>query len=739
MNDPSLPGFVNSAQHLLAELQRLELLLRREVLRLRAANLIVEDPLRGLYIPDAQVEAMFDAWREPDDSKRDDAALNSVQALRTRAEQLRVSNAQRARAGLAAGVDLPLARLERLFGLTPFEVDVILIAAAPELDRGYETLYAYVQNDVTQKRPGVDLALKLLCTTFEERLAQRAVFDANGVLVRERLIRLMDYPDDREPALPARFIKIDSRLVDWLLGRDAIDARLSPFTRRIVPSTQLSDLAAPETLQAQLAHAIEYLADGGAAFFSGPYGVGKQAAAEAICAARGCSLLVADVRLALAGDAPFAETLALLRREALLQGAGLYLNHCETLLDDEEPSSRAHRLTLARELARPGLLVCLGSTTAWQIDDVWRAAHWLKFEFALPDFSLRLQTWNEAFQIDRRCLAGDVDLAAVANKFVLSAGQIRDAVREAERIVAVRSRDQRHISLNDVHAAARAQSNAGLSRLAQKIEPVYGWSDLVLPPRPMRQLRAVCASVQYRHIVYTRWGFNGRSAMGKGVNVLFSGASGTGKTMAAQILASELKLDLYRIDLSSVVSKYIGETEKNLSRIFREAQASNAILFFDEADALFGKRSEVKDAHDRYANIEVAYLLQKMEEYEGVVILATNLSKNLDDAFARRMQHTIEFPFPDATYRERIWRGVFPSGAPLAETIDFGFLARQFELAGGNIRNVAVAAAFMAAEANGAIGMDHLILATAREFQKMGRLPAQSDFRHYYELVREQG
>ncbi len=252
----------------------------------------------------------------------------------------------------------------------------------------------------------------------------------------------------------------------------------------------------------------------------------------------------------------------------------------------------------------------------------------------------------------------------------------------------------------------------------------------------MRQLRDVCASEKYRQVVYATWGFDQRLTLGKGLNTLFCGSSGTGKTMAAGILAGELGLDLYKIDLSIVVSKYIGETEKQLSQVFREARSSNAILFFDEADALFGKRSEVKDAHDRYANVEVAYLLQKMEEYEGIVILATNFRKNMDDAFTRRMHHIVEFPFPDAEYRERIWKGIIPAGAPLAGDVDFGFLARQFELAGGNIRNVAVAAAFLAAEEGCPICMEHFIVATARELQKTGKLPSRSEFREYYELIR---
>jgi SpoVK/Ycf46/Vps4 family AAA+-type ATPase len=292
------------------------------------------------------------------------------------------------------------------------------------------------------------------------------------------------------------------------------------------------------------------------------------------------------------------------------------------------------------------------------------------------------------------------------------------------------------MAMETLEAAARSQSNHGLRRLAQKISTHHDWPALVLPSHALRQLRDVCSAEKYRQVVYAQWGFDQRLIMGKGLNTLFCGASGTGKTMAAGILARELGLDLYKIDLSIVVSKYIGETEKQLSQIFREAASSNAILFFDEADALFGKRSEVKDAHDRYANVEVAYLLQKMEEYEGIVILATNFRKNMDDAFTRRMHHIVEFPFPDAEYRERIWKNIIPSRAPLAGDVDFGFLARQFELAGGNIRNVAVAAAFLAAEEGSPMRMEHFIVATARELQKVGKLPSRSEFRDYYELIR---
>jgi SpoVK/Ycf46/Vps4 family AAA+-type ATPase len=283
--------------------------------------------------------------------------------------------------------------------------------------------------------------------------------------------------------------------------------------------------------------------------------------------------------------------------------------------------------------------------------------------------------------------------------------------------------------------AARAQSDQSLGALATKVKTIHSWDDLILPRLTMQRVKEITAAIRNRHVVYSEWGFEKRIAAGLGLKVLFSGPSGTGKTMTAGVIARDLALDLYKIDLSGIVSKYIGETEKNLDRIFRAAQCSNAILFFDEADALFGKRSEVKDAHDRYANIEVAYLLQKIEEYAGVVILASNLSKNIDEAFSRRMHYVVEFPLPDETHRERLWRGMFPAEVPLAQDVDFQFLARQFAIPGGDIRNVALEAAFLAAQNGKIVTMKQLATALARQMIKQGRIPSATDFKQYHSLA----
>jgi SpoVK/Ycf46/Vps4 family AAA+-type ATPase len=733
----SAEAFADPAEHLWAELERLDLLLERETLSLRARKLINESEFRGLYLSEAQVDALINRnghGRGAQPERQD------LQDLTAAIEKKRTEIDARVQASLRAGRQLPLVRLSRLFALTPFETATLLLSIAPELDQKYATLYAYVQNDVTKKHPTVDLALNLFCRTRDERLQERASFASDGALFRHQLLRIFDDPQDREPTLLSRFMKADGRATDFLLGHDRIDERLQAFTERGGGNLAalLGEQALPAELKTKLSRAAQASSGKGAVFlFHGPYGVGKRAAAEAICAEQETPLLIVDLRQALASEQSFALSISLLRREATLRQAALYLNHLEVLLTDEA-SMKERLLILAHELlAQHDGLIFLGSEAAWHPVGLWQETCFLSFRFPLPEFPLRLKLWKQALSGCGYRLEPGVDVATVAGKFILSGGQIMDAVREVTHLLKLRAVKRQRISLDDLHRAARDQSNQSLSRLAQKIEPVYTWKDIVLPPRAMQQLREVCISVKYRHVVHSEWGFDGKLSLGKGLNVLFSGPSGTGKTMAAQILAHELSLDLYKIDLPSVISKYIGETEQNLSRIFREAESSNAIIFFDEADAIFGKRSEVKDAHDRYANIEVAYLLQKMEEYEGIVILATNLSKNLDEAFARRMRHSVEFPFPDAAYREHIWRNIFPGKAPLASDVDLGFLSSQFELSGGNIRNVALAAAFLAAEAGGEICMEHLILSTSREMQKIGKLPSKASFRHYYELIRE--
>src|SRR6185369_12472467 len=347
------------------------------------------------------------------------------------------------------------------------------------------------------------------------------------------------------------------------------------------------------------------------------------------------------------------------------------------------------------------------------VDHRWRPLRRtvLSIDARKPTADEQREIWEQA--VGEEAAQGlNGELRSLVTQFNLNGPAIRASVIEASNNAGSES------SLaSELWNASRAQARLRLDDLAQRIEPIAKWQDLVLPAEELGQLREIGAHVAHRTTVYDSWGFGAISARGLGISALFAGSSGTGKTMAAEVLANALSLDLYRIDLSSVVSKYIGETEKNLRRVFDAAEDGGAILFFDEADALFGKRSEVRDSHDRYANIEVSYLLQRMEAYRGLAILTTNLKTAVDTAFLRRLRFIIQFPFPDAAHRAQIWRNIFPVETPV-EAIDFTRLAR-LSIPGGNIRNIALHAAFHAAEAGDVVTMAHLARAARGEYTKL--------------------
>jgi SpoVK/Ycf46/Vps4 family AAA+-type ATPase len=358
----------------------------------------------------------------------------------------------------------------------------------------------------------------------------------------------------------------------------------------------------------------------------------------------------------------------------------------------------------------------------WRPEDVDRNRNLFWLHFPMPSYAERKTLWLQFLGQD--ATSGILNLDDIAGQFSLTTGQIRDIVAAA-RDAAVQ--EHRPVENQDIFATARAYSSSGLNKLAKKIKPRYTWADIILPDDQRAMLHELVATVRGRPKVLEEWRVGQKLASSAGVTALFAGPPGTGKTMAAEVIAGELGLDLYKIDLSTVISKYIGETEKNLEKIFQEAESSNAILFFDEADSIFGKRSEVRDSHDRYANIEISYLLQRMEAYDGVTILATNLGANLDEAFTRRLNFSIDFPFPEEKERLRIWQSLFPSAVPRADNLDLTLMARRFKLAGGNIRNVLMSAAYLAAADGGTVTMAHLLHGARRELQKMGRLVNEND------------
>ncbi len=628
--------------------------------------------------------------------------------------------------GAALADSVPrLAWLGRTFALTAFDLNIVLLAIAPEIDLRYERLYAYLQDDVTRKRPAVALALDLFVRERDCRLALRSRFAPDAPLVRHGLLHLIPDPGQAQPPLLAHYLKLDDQVVNFLVGEDTLDGRLAAFCRLLDGGEAVANARVPGLPE----FAADAVAQGKPVriYLQGTSAGGKLEAARAIAKALGSGLLT--VNLVLAPDGvPLAQTLQLALLAAKILGSVPYLDGLDAIL--REAGSGAYA-ALAEALAEAGGVAILSGTLPWYSTPRGPAGV-LSVRIGPLEPASALECWRgHAARLDVH--VGESDLALLAGRFRLTADQIADAAEcawNAARWSAAAHPDSSQnsaVTLDHLAAAARAECGQGLSKLARRISPVYTWDDIVLPDDQIAQLREACDQAVHRETVFGTWGFGNKLSLGRGLNVLFSGPPGTGKTMAAEVIARELRLDLYKIDLSQVVSKYIGETEKNLDRVFTAAEDSNAILFFDEADALFGKRSEVKDSHDRYANIEIGYLLQKMEEYEGIAILATNVREHIDEAFVRRIQVIVEFPFPDEAERGRVWRIIFPKEAPLEADVDFETLARRVRLASGNIRSIARASAFYAAADGGPIQMAHLIKAARREYQKLGRTWADKE------------
>ncbi len=706
----------DEAEALARDLAALEERLEDLVAQLRDAPAPADPAVRGLLIEEADVAG----W------------LADLPAARADAESPRGGGA--GRPGTPGG---RLARLSALFGLSPLDTAIVLTALAPEIDLTYANLYAYVQDDVTRKHATLDLALRLWSPGPPNHRAAREALAAGGPLRRNQLILI----DDAAGAAPllARPLLLDPRTAAYLLGADTVGTALAGATRVVHPRAEpIADALAPLSREAQdrLA-AMASSAIGAdpprpfAGWLHGPESQGKRAVVEQVASRLGRSLLVVDCAVLEGADGPGVAGQVL--REARLRDAILYWVHADALAARREDSTPQFGPELQRLLEEapvcsffdlgvvPAPVLATGMLT-------------VLLDFPTPAPARRRLLWTQALAGDPP-LGPDVDMELLSGAFRLTGDQIA-AAAESARQQAVWHGAGGPITMHDLATAARTHSSHNLGMLARKVIPRYTWADLVLPTDRLAQLHEMCNAVRFGPVVFEQWGFDRKLSAGKGVNVLFAGQPGTGKTMAAEVLATDLGLDLYKIDLSSMVSKYIGETEKNLEKVFHEGGTSNAILFFDEADSIFGKRSEVKDSHDRYANIEISYLLQRMEEYDGIVILATNLRKNLDEAFIRRLRGAIEFPMPEEPDRLEIWRRTFPPEAPLDPAADLAFLAHRFKLSGGNIKNIVLDAAFLAAEAGTAIRMVHLVRATRREHQKMGRLIAPGDFGPYAPLFR---
>ena len=607
----------------------------------------------------------------------------------------------------AAGMELsPPPALEtvvKLFGLSAFERAVLLLCAGCELDSRFTALCAAIHEDTHQSYPTFSLALAALPNPEWSALTPAAP------LRDWQLIHV-------EPgaSLTRNTLRIDERILHYLAGVSHLDAQLAGLVQPQIPPEKL----APShwTIAREIAATWSQTAGQGALpamQLCGPEVAGKRDIAAAACRLLGLPLYRMPAAALPARPGEHDQMLRLWQREYLLDNHVLLLD-----CDESDPHDKALESAIAQIIeATPYMPLLL---TGRERRGPWQRPV-LTFDVVKPTPTEQRQVWiallGQAAEplaplVEQIVSQFNLDAPAIAAAHSGALGLMEDAVRRGDRLAEDKLGDA-------LWQVCRRQARPRLDDLATRIDTVAGWDDLVLPDAELEILHEIAAQVRGRSQVYERWGFRDKSRRGLGISALFAGASGTGKTLAAEVLANELRLDLYRIDLSAIVSKWVGETEKNLSRVFDAAEAGGAILLFDEADALFGKRGEVKDSHDRYANIEVSYLLQRMESYRGLAILTSNLKESLDSAFARRIRFTVTFPFPDAAERAAIWQRVFPAATP-TEGLDPAKLAR-LDLPGGSIRNIALNAAFLAADAGEPVRMAHLLRAARREFAKLER------------------
>ncbi|WP_314221907.1 ATP-binding protein [Streptomyces zaehneri] len=629
--------------------------------RRAAVDPTAADPLRGLYLSEEAVRHLLAGGQ---------AAAGPVAAP----------------PGEADPID-SLSALTARLRLTELDAAILLIALAPDLDRDFEPLYGYLNDDVSRRRATVGLALEL-CGVPAHLAAARARFHSGAPL---RAYGLLDVEEPERPFL-TRSLRVPDRLLAHLLGDDTPDAALHGHLHPLPAPLPADD----EDFVRLLARRMR---EGGpltAYLREHREGDGLAAITSALRAAGVDALRFTGPEDRVPG----------LLREARLGGRAVVLSGLP-----EQPGPLIGALADARDV------------TVLLTDPRPYDPHWSTHDPLVLEAPRRraggTAAWAAALDsagpLDT---APGFDLAATVAPYRLGGERVARAARAASVLAAFEGGP---LTADHVRLAARQQSASGLERHARRIRPDVGWQDLVLPERPLTQLRELALRARHRDRVLGDWRLSAGGGRGRGVLGLFAGESGTGKTLSAEVVAAELGLDLYVVQLSSIVDKYVGETEKNLERIFSEADRTDAVLLFDEADAVFGKRSEVKDAHDKYANMESAYLLQRLESFDGIALLTTNLRANIDEAFTRRLDLVVDFPFPDAGQRLALWRHGL-CHVPCAADVDPGQLAKDFELAGGSIRSAVVTAAYLAAGRDEPVGDGDLLEGARREYRKAGRL-----------------
>ena len=612
----------------------------------------------------------------------------------------------------------PLRRLARAFDLDERALKLLVAAAAPGLDLGFERLYRFAQADFARRGVSADFLVELCARDAADMQAYRACLSPSHPLILFRLITLEHQDSGLEPSRATAYVQVPNRVLSILRDEGDLDDEHLEFATLHHTAPTLDELVLEEKIKDQLHMALITAQDNRARLvMTGPQGVGKVSLAKAMALQQGNLLLEVDL-LQLDQDPKVARLqLAGALREATYQGAHLVLDDDGLFSTEEQVGNLLEPILWVMDTAKVPTYFITDKSPMWlhgRRDDLVE----LNLSLAPPPGQKVL--WERIFL--GLPMADHIDLGEIVQRYSLSAGSIHRAASEARRLAELRSGRGGEIRINDLITAIRHQFHHRLGSLAQPISTTLHWEDVVLPDPLLVRLREIVAFARHREAVYDKWGFRRKMSYGRGLTCMFSGPPGTGKTMMVAIIARELGRELFRVDIARVVDKYIGETEKNLAKVFEEAERSQAIILFDEADSLFAKRTEVKSSHDRYANLEVNYLLQRMEEFDGATFLTTNFETSIDEAFERRLRFKLTFPMPDEKERLRLWRSMFPPEAEVSNDIDWKMMAEEFEMSGGLIKNAVLRAAFLATEDERPIGHEHLYRAAVTELADAGHV-----------------
>lgn len=627
-----------------------------------------------------------------------------------------------------SGRMLPFAYMLHKLGLTEFEKYCVCLAAAPELDREFEKIYAGLQEERSCKYPTIDLCIKMFSadTCVRNNLIHQ--------IVRRKALLLcvfQEKPKAMESELSWK-LKLQSDLIEYIFFYESdLVSRKKEYVLCLPDGGNWQGLNVNRQIAICLKHCLEGEAEERLQLLilTGAAGSGKKLQVRLAVQETGRAVLFFDlskIRQKSAEQQRECVRDAVVR--AVLDQAYLCFCHWEALKYEKDWD-----IALIHEILKNAELFFTTVFLTTETEEQWE--EFLSFDFQTevfamrhPDIRQQIRLWKDSlimYDPDEK-----LSCETLAAQFDFTPGMIREVVEAAAKKTAARGAEK--IDAASIYEACHQKISHRLGERASRVNASYTWDELVLEEDQKELLRQACGQITCRYRVYEEWGFRSRLAYGRGVSMLFAGPPGTGKTMAAQVLAKELNLELYKVDLSGVLSKYIGETQKNLRDIFDEVQKSRSILFFDEADALFGKRVNVTDSRDISANAQTAYLLQKIEEYDGITILATNLLQNFDDAYKRRIKYIIHFTFPQEEQRRQLWKKVFPAQMPLEDDVDTEYLASSFDLSGAAIKNIAVNAAFMAAAEQQITGMKHIMTALQQEYRKSGKTLGKEELKEYY-------